>query len=46
MGVALAGGDFVSGGEGIQIAVAAHIGGFLVGVLLARPLLLFRYRKA
>ncbi len=31
---------------GIQVAVAAHIGGFLVGVLLANPLLLFRYRKA
>lgn len=46
MGVALAGGDFMSGGQGIKIAVAAHIGGFLVGLLLARPLLLFRYRKA
>ena len=32
--------------SGIQVAVAAHIGGFLVGVLLANPLLLFRYRKA
>jgi membrane associated rhomboid family serine protease len=31
---------------GIQVAVAAHIGGFLAGVLLANPLLLFRYRKA
>ena len=31
---------------GIGIAIGAHIGGFLVGVLLARPLLLFRYRKA
>jgi len=46
MGVALAGGDFMAGGEGVRIAVAAHIGGFLVGMLLARPLLLFRYRKA
>jgi len=27
-------------------AVGAHIGGFLVGVALARPLLLFRYRNA
>lgn len=35
---------FASGG--IQVAVAAHIGGFLAGLLLARPLLLFRYRKA
>jgi len=30
----------------LLIGVAAHIGGFLAGVLLARPLLLFRYRKA
>jgi len=32
--------------EGIQIAVAAHIGGFLIGVALANPLLLLRYRRA
>jgi membrane associated rhomboid family serine protease len=31
---------------GGTIAVAAHIGGFLVGLVLARPLLLFRYRTA
>ena len=30
----------------MTIAVAAHIGGFIVGLLLANPLLLFRYRKA
>lgn len=30
----------------ILIAAGAHIGGFVVGVLLANPLLLFRYRKA
>jgi membrane associated rhomboid family serine protease len=30
----------------MQIAAAAHIGGFLAGLLLANPLLLFRYRKA
>ena len=35
---------FASGG--IQLAVAAHIGGFAVGLLLANPLLLLRYRKA
>jgi len=46
MGVALAGSDFLFSGEGVQVAVAAHIGGFLVGLLLANPLLLFRYRKA
>jgi membrane associated rhomboid family serine protease len=31
---------------GARIAVAAHIGGFLVGLALARPLLMFRYRTA
>ena len=30
----------------INIAIGAHIGGFLIGIALARPLLLFRYRKA
>ncbi len=30
----------------IAIAVAAHIGGFIAGLLLARPLLLWRYRNA
>ncbi|MDB5686378.1 MAG: rhomboid family intrarane serine protease [Rhizorhabdus sp.] len=32
--------------SGMAIAIAAHIGGFLAGLALARPLLLFRYRKA
>ena len=31
---------------GARIAVAAHIGGFLVGLLLAKPLLILRYRGA
>jgi membrane associated rhomboid family serine protease len=31
---------------GLQIAIAAHIGGFLVGVALANPLLRLRYRNA
>ncbi len=31
---------------GGQIAIGAHIGGFVVGVLLANPLLLWRYRGA
>jgi membrane associated rhomboid family serine protease len=34
----------LSGGP--LIAIGAHIGGFLAGLLLARPLLLWRYRKA
>ncbi|HYD13889.1 MAG TPA: rhomboid family intramembrane serine protease [Allosphingosinicella sp.] len=46
LGVALSGATFVTGGEGVTIAVAAHIGGFAVGLLLANPLLLFKYRKA
>ena len=33
-------------GAGIFIAFAAHIGGFVAGILLARPLLLLRYRNA
>jgi membrane associated rhomboid family serine protease len=35
---------FVTGGA--RVAIAAHIGGFLAGLLLAKPLLLLRYRKA
>ena len=31
---------------GTRIAIGAHIGGFIVGLLLANPLLLLRYRKA
>lgn len=46
VGIALGGSSFVTGGDRVQIAVAAHIGGFLIGVILANPLLLFRYRKA
>jgi membrane associated rhomboid family serine protease len=37
---------FATLGSGMSIAVAAHIGGFMAGLLLARPLLLWRYRKA
>lgn len=33
-------------GSQMHIAVAAHIGGFIAGLLLARPLLLWRYRSA
>ncbi|HEX8640243.1 MAG TPA: rhomboid family intramembrane serine protease [Allosphingosinicella sp.] len=37
---------FTFAGRGLNVAIAAHIGGFLVGVALANPLLLFRYRRA
>jgi membrane associated rhomboid family serine protease len=32
--------------EGVTIAVAAHVGGFLAGLALAKPLLLLRWRGA
>lgn len=31
---------------GPQVAIAAHVGGFLAGLILAKPLLLLRYRGA
>ena len=31
---------------GMGIAIAAHVGGFLAGALMARPLLKWRYRRA
>ncbi|WP_397603186.1 rhomboid family intramembrane serine protease [Sphingorhabdus sp.] len=37
---------FVGPGFGIAIAIWSHIGGFIAGLLLARPLLLWRYRHA
>ncbi|MBN2972058.1 rhomboid family intramembrane serine protease [Roseomonas aeriglobus] len=36
----------LSAQAGMPIAAAAHIGGFLLGVLLCRPLLLWRWRGA
>lgn len=41
IGIATAGGL----GDLGQIAIAAHIGGFLVGLVLTRPLLRWRFRK-
>ncbi len=32
--------------QGLLLATPAHVGGFLTGLLLQRPLLLWRYRKA
>jgi membrane associated rhomboid family serine protease len=37
---------FLAGGQGYLLATPAHIGGFLAGLLLQRPLLLWRYRNA
>jgi len=36
----------LAGGEGVMLATPAHIGGFIAGLLMQRPLLLWRYRKA
>ena len=35
-----------AGQQGMLLATPAHIGGFLAGLLLQRPLLLWRYRRA
>lgn len=37
---------WIAGGQGFLLATPAHIGGFLAGLLLQRPLLLWRYRSA
>lgn len=44
--VGLASGGMPGVPPGSTVAIAAHIGGFLAGLALARPMLLFRYRKA
>jgi membrane associated rhomboid family serine protease len=36
----------LAGTQGFLLATPAHIGGFLAGLLLQRPLLLWRYRTA
>ena len=36
----------LAGTQGYLLATPAHIGGFVAGLLLQRPLLLWRYRKA
>ena len=36
----------LAGFQGVLLATPAHIGGFLAGILLQRPLLLWRYRGA
>jgi membrane associated rhomboid family serine protease len=37
---------FLAGTQGVLIATPAHVGGFLSGLLLQRPLLMWRWRKA
>ena len=37
---------FIAGAEGLLLATPAHIGGFVAGLALQRPLLLWRYRNA
>ena len=37
---------YLGGQQGVMIATGAHVGGFIAGVLLQRPLLLWRYRGA
>ena len=37
---------WTAGGQGYLLATPAHIGGFIAGLLLQRPLLLWRYRTA
>ena len=36
----------LAGGEGMMLATPAHIGGFIAGLVMQRPLLLWRYRGA
>jgi membrane associated rhomboid family serine protease len=38
--------EVVSNTKAMPIAAAAHIGGFIAGLVLARPMLAWRYRKA
>ena len=37
---------WLANGQGYLLATPAHVGGFVAGLLLQRPLLLWRYRKA
>ena len=38
--------QLLAGGQGMMLATPAQIGGFVAGLLLQRPLLLWRYRRA
>ena len=37
---------FLMGIDGVLVATGAHVGGFLAGIVLQKPLLLWRYRRA
>ena len=37
---------YLMGMQGVLVATGAHVGGFLAGILLQKPLLLWRYRRA
>lgn len=37
---------FMAGEQGMLLATPAHIGGFIAGLLMQRPLLIWRYRRA
>jgi membrane associated rhomboid family serine protease len=37
---------WAAGAEGVLLATPAHVGGFVAGLLMQRPLLLWRYRRA
>ena len=37
---------YLMGMQGVLLATGAHVGGFVAGVILQKPLLLWRYRKA
>jgi membrane associated rhomboid family serine protease len=46
IGIVSAQGGLPFTGKGMVVAAGAHIGGFIIGVILANPLLRFRWRKA
>jgi membrane associated rhomboid family serine protease len=37
---------YLLGMQGVMVATGAHVGGFIAGVVLLKPLLLWRYRRA
>ena len=37
---------YLMGLQGVMVAIGAHVGGFIAGVILQNPLLLWRYRRA